>query len=153
MLCKCSVTINPGSQNTIHVVKTLKFPLKFFKAQVASFSATLIDFSITYALTSFAELSYVFSSATGVICGGIINFLLGRYWVFNASNGKKLNQVFKYILVWAFSMLLNLSGTIFFTEIMGMYYMVSKLLTGILVGILFNYNLQRVFVFNIKHTV
>ena len=136
------------------MVKNLSYSItRFIRSQIASFGASVVDFSITYMLTSFAGLWYIFSTTSGVVSGGIANFLLGRYWVFNASNGKKLNQVFKYILVWAFSMLLNLSGTIFFTEIMGMYYMVSKLLTGILVGILFNYNLQRVFVFNIKHTV
>jgi putative flippase GtrA len=136
------------------VIKNLSYSvIRFIRSQIASFGASVVDFSITYMLTSFAGFWYILSTTTGVLCGGIVSFLLGRYWVFNARNGKKLDQVFKYVLVWASSMLLNLSGTIFFTEIMGMYYMVSKLLTGILVGILFNYNLQRIFVFKAKRTV
>ncbi|MDR3706448.1 MAG: GtrA family protein [Paludibacteraceae bacterium] len=136
------------------MVRTLGYSItRFIRSQVASFLSSVVDFSITYLLTSFAGVWYILSTTSGVFAGGLVNFLLGRYWVFNARNGKKLDQVFKYILIWASSMLLNLSGTIFFTEVMGMYYMVSKLLTGILVGILFNYNLQKAFVFKIKHTV
>lgn len=150
MRCQCNITISAGSQNTIHVVKSLNFPLKFFKAQVASFSATLIDFSITYALTSFAELSYIFSSATGVICGGIINFLLGRYWVFNATKERKVKQVPKYILVWISSMLLNMGGLVLLTEVFGFYYLISKAITSVIVGVIFNYNIQKTFVFKDK---
>jgi putative flippase GtrA len=135
------------------VVKTLKFPFRFFKAQLASFTATLIDFSITYTLTSFAGQSYVFSSATGVVCGGIINFLLGRYWVFNANKEKKVKQVPKYILVWISSMLLNMGGLVLFTEVFGFYYLISKVITSTIVGIIFNYNIQRTFVFKTKDSI
>lgn len=136
------------------MVKTFKYVLtRFIRSQVASFVASVVDFSITYILTSFVGFWYILSTTAGVIIGGGVNFLLGRYWVFNARKGKKLNQVLKYILVWGISMLLNVGGTIFFKEIVGLYYMYAKLLTSILVGILFNYNLQRMFVFKIKRTV
>ena len=135
------------------MVKTLNAFSKFFKAQVASLSATSVDFSITYILTSLAGLSYIFSSATGVICGGIINFLLGRYWVFNAENEKKIKQIPKYMIVWMSSMLLNMGGIIFFTEIFGLYYLISKVITSLLVGVFFNYYLQKKFVFKTNNSI
>jgi putative flippase GtrA len=132
------------------VVKTFNIFSKFFKAQAASLTATSFDFSITYILTSLFGLSYIYSSATGVVCGGIVNFLLGRYWVFNAGNEKKAKQLTKYLLVWSSSMLLNMGGIIFFTEIIGFYYLISKITTSILVGVFFNYYLQKTFVFRTK---
>ena len=130
------------------MITSLKYlSKKFIKAQTASLTASLIDFSITYTLTSVGGQWYVLSSAAGVVSGGIVNFLLGRYWVFNAVNEKTIKQGFRYILVWFSSMFLNMDGTIFFTEIAGFYYIVSKLLTAILVGIFFNYYFQKAFVF------
>ncbi len=132
------------------MIKAFGYSSKFIKAQLSSFGSTVVDFSTTYVLTSIAGISYVISSTTGVIFGGIVNFLLGRYWVFNADNEKKTTQIPKYILVWASSMLLNMGGIIFFTEIIGLYYLISKVITSALVGFLFNYYLQKTFVFKTK---
>lgn len=132
------------------MIKAFGYSSKFIKAQLSSFGSTVVDFSTTYVLTSIAGISYVISSTTGVIFGGIVNFLLGRYWVFNADNEKKTTQIPKYILVWASSMLFNMGGIIFFTEIIGLYYLISKVITSALVGFLFNYYLQKTFVFKTK---
>ena len=99
------------------MVEAFNYLAKFFKAQVASLTATLVDFSITYVLTSLIGLSYILSSAVGVIAGGVVNFTLGRYWVFSAENEKKADQIPRYMLVWLSSMLLNMGGIIFFTEV------------------------------------
>lgn len=135
------------------MIKAVKVFSKFFKAQAASLTATLVDFSTTYILTSLLGLSYIYSSATGVVCGGIINFLLGRHWVFDADNEKKTKQVPKYLLVWLSSMLLNMGGIIFLTETIGLYYLISKIITSILVGVFFNYYLQKTFVFKTKNSI
>lgn len=132
------------------MVEIFKVFSKFFKAQVASLTATLVDFSTTYILTSLVGLSYISSSAAGVICGGIVNFLLGRFWVFNANKEKKIEQIPKYMLVWLSSMLLNMGGIIFFTEVLGFYYLISKVVTSTIVGVFFNYYLQKTFVFKTK---
>jgi len=153
MFCKPITTINPNFKNTVHVTKTLNFSSKFFKAQVSSLTATSVDFSITYILTSVVGVLYIFSSAGGVICGGIINFVLGRYWVFNANNERRVKQIPRYMIIWISSMFLNMGGIIFLTETFGFYYLVSKVITSILVGIFFNYYLQREFVFKTTNSI
>ncbi|ADQ80551.1 GtrA family protein [Paludibacter propionicigenes WB4] len=132
------------------MVEAFNYLAKFFKAQVASLTATLVDFSITYILTSFVGFSYILSSGIGVVCGGVVNFTLGRYWVFSAENEKKADQIPRYMLVWLSSMLLNMGGIIFFTEIVGLYYLISKIATAVIVGVFFNYYLQKTFVFKTK---
>ena len=132
------------------MVEAFNYLAKFFKAQVASLTATLVDFSTTYVLTSLLGLSYILSSAIGVVVGGVVNFILGRYWVFSAGNEKKTDQIPRYMLVWLSSMLLNMGGIIFFTEIVGLYYLISKIATAVIVGVFFNYYLQKTFVFKTK---
>ena len=150
MCSKYCITSIYSSENPIGVIKVLGYSSKFIKAQLSSFGSTVVDFSTTYILTSLVGLLYVVSSATGVVFVGIVNFLLGRYWVFNADKEKKSTQISKYILVWISSMLLNMGGIIFFTETIGLYYLISKVITSALVGFFFNYYLQKTFVFKTK---
>jgi len=121
---------------------------KFFKAQLSSIVATSIDFSVTFILTSIIGCWYLFSSASGALIGGCVNFLLGRYWVFKSVNQRKLNQALKYILVWVLSFMLNTLGVYFFTDIVKMHYMMSKTIVAVLVSVCFNYYLQYNFVFS-----
>lgn len=88
MCSKYCITSIYSSENPIGVIKVLGYSSKFIKAQLSSFGSTVVDFSTTYILTSLVGLLYVVSSATGVVFGGIVNFLLGRYWVFNADKEK-----------------------------------------------------------------
>jgi len=59
--------------------------------------------------------------------------------------------VFRYTAVSAGSLVLNSAGVYLLTEDFGIYYAVSKLITAILVGLLFNFPLHRRFVFR-RHT-
>ena len=90
----------------------------------------------------------VFSSFTGTATGGITNFVMGRHWVFRATNSNRTEQIIKYILVWTGNMALNSMGVCFFTGILNFHYMLSKVLVSVIVGVLFNYYLQNNFVFN-----
>lgn len=119
----------------------------FIKAQVASIIATLIDFSLTNILTEFVSVWYVLSSSLGTITGGCVNFLLGRYCVFNVRNHNKFQQAKRYVIVWAGSLLLNSLGVYVFTEILKMHYMLSKTLIAIIIGIAFNFYFQKTYVF------
>lgn len=126
-----------------------RLPTRFLKAQLASLTASMTDFSITFVLTAFAGWWYGISAVIGVACGGILNFSMSRHWVFHASEQKRRKQILRYILVWSSSMLLNVGGTIMFTELLPMHYMVSKVITSVLVGVLFNYQCQKFFVFKV----
>ena len=53
----------------------------------------------------------------------------------------------KYFVVWSISILLNTSGTWFFTELSGVNFIIIKAIVAITVAILWNYQMQRIFVF------
>jgi putative flippase GtrA len=119
----------------------------FIKAQLSSFISTLADFLLTRVLTEWMGIWYLLSSILGTISGGYVNFLLGRYWVFKGRKHKKLVQAGRYTLIWIGNLALNTMGVYVFTELLQLHYMISKALVSIAVGVFYNYQLQKSYVF------
>jgi putative flippase GtrA len=119
----------------------------FLKAQASSLISTGVDFLVTYILKSILGTWFFLASIIGTICGGVVNFLLGRNWVFSSKENKASQQLFKYTIVWLGSFLLNASGIYLFTEIIKFEEWISKIAVSLIVGIGYNYVLQKFFVF------
>jgi putative flippase GtrA len=155
--------------------------ITFLKANIASLVASLSDFLTTVLLVQWCSANVVMAAAAGTVTGGIINFLIGRHWVFKrgkqnaerrtpktepltqtpqhstlyfALGIKRLVlsvpvwQLWKYALVWAGNLLLNTGGVYVLACQAGLYYTVSKVATSLLVAFLYNYPLQKNFVFS-----
>ena len=119
------------------------------KSQVASFLATVVDLSVLFFLTEVLSVYYVISVALGALSGAVLNFTLGRHWSFQAKEGGVHQQAFRYFLVSFGSLLLNTGGVALLTETLGIHYGFSKAIVALIVGILFNYPLQRFYVFHV----
>ena len=122
--------------------------ITFLKANIASLIASLSDFMMTVLLVQVCKTNVVMAAAAGTVTGGIINFLIGRHWVFKAGDEKAVRQLWKYALVWAGNLLLNTAGVYVLTSEAGLHYTVSKVLTSLTVAFLYNYPLQKNFVFS-----
>jgi|SRR5450432_3466170 putative flippase GtrA len=124
--------------------------LTFLKAQAAAIIGSLVDF-LVYALlvqlTGNTPAMVSLATAEGAVCGGVVNFLIIRTWVFNEGQNKKHVQVMRYILVWAGSILLNSSGMYLITYFTTINYAIARILVSVLVGVFYNYFLQKRFVF------
>lgn len=121
--------------------------ITFLRAQASSLIATAVDFLLTILLREVFMVWYLAASIVGTICGGITNFLLGRNWVFSSKEKKVETQAIRYILVWIGNLGLNAGGTYLFTSIAGIKYWISKIMVSLIVGIGYNYVLQKIFVF------
>lgn len=133
----------------------------FIRAQFSSQIASITDMAVTIVLTSFVNIYYVVGTFIGAVCGGIVNCVINYKWTFKADGVKKKHVVAKYILVWIGSILLNTLGTYLLTEfldrstwviahfscILEYIYIFAKLFVSLMVGFIWNYNLQRVFVY------
>lgn len=119
----------------------------FIKAQAASLAATCFDFLTTIVLVNAFSWWYLAGSVTATIAGGLLNFMIGRLWAFNAGEGKIEWQFIKYVLVWTGNLLLNAAGVFMITQYIGLSYVISKVITAVVVGIGYNYVLQKKFVF------
>ncbi len=118
------------------------------RSQVASLTATLVDFSTMVSLTEVAGVWYVAATATGAFIGAVVNFLLGRHWTFTADHEAIHGQVARYAVVSAVSLGLNTAGVYLLTDYAHLDYALFRLIVAMSVGLLFNFPLHRHFVFN-----
>ncbi len=124
--------------------------ISFLKAQLNSIISTAVDFLVMIMLVEIFSVWYIAAVVAGAVAGAVTNFILGRIWVFRAKDEDMKAQILKYSIVWIGSLLLNISGVYFFTEILKFKYIISKIITSAAVGFTFNYILQKRFVFSIK---
>ena len=123
----------------------------FLKAQAAAITGSAIDFlvfTIMVQLTGHTPDQLSVATAIGAFCGGLLNFIIVRKWVFSEGEKGAHIQAGRYILVWAGSILLNSSGMwLIKTFFPAINFLVARLLISILVGVGYNYVLQKRFVF------
>lgn len=125
--------------------------LVFGKAQVSAFLGGIVDYILMIFITEFFGVHYTISIVFGGIAGAFVNFLLNRNWTFiskdlsyHSSLGK---QISRFVIVLLNSILLKSSGTYFITSFLGIDYKISRLMTDLLVSLLWNYSLQKRWVF------
>jgi len=141
----------------------------FLRAQLSSQLASITDFLVTIALAN--VLAYLFhkpedfyvlrATFIGQVCGGITNCFVNYRWTFKSKDVKKRYVVLRYLPVWGASLLLNTSGTVFFTDLItripwimdhsGPFrtniFILPKIVVSLLVGFAWNYNMHRLFVY------
>ena len=121
----------------------------FVKVQAASILGSVADYLVTIFLVEVFHSWYVLANLTGNICGGTLQFILCRNWAFKAEKGKIQNQVARFILVFIGNLVLSAAGVYIFTNYFGINYIISKTITSILLGVSYNYILQKKYVFAI----
>jgi len=119
----------------------------FGRAQVSAAITTAVDYGRFFFSVEVLGLWYVIATAIGAILGAITNFTLNRFWCFEATHRRVGRQAVRYALVSSGSLLLNMMGVYAFTDGIGLKYGYSKVLTSITVALLFNFPLQRRYVF------
>lgn len=123
----------------------------FGKAQVSSFIGGIVDYLFMICITEFLGVHYILSIVIGGLAGAVVNFLINRYWAFRSKevpyqvSGRK--QLLRFCLVVINSIVLKATGTWFFTSFMKIDYKISRVITDLIVSIIFNYMLQRHWVF------
>lgn len=135
--------------------------LTFLKALFSSQLASLVDICVTFVLANIFGLYYVYSTAIGSVSGGVFNCVVNYEWTFRRSGCSKVSVAVKYLIVWLGSIFFNTFGTYLLTELLNTtrfvqnmagflsvnMFMVPKITVAVLVGIFWNYYLQKYFVF------
>jgi putative flippase GtrA len=122
--------------------------ITFIKVQAASIVGSMADYLVTILLVTIFDFWYMFANVTGNITGGTLQFILNRKWVFKAADEKVQVQVWKFILVFAGNLLLSAMGVFILTAYLHFHYLISKTIVSVLLGVTYNYILQKKFVFH-----
>jgi len=123
------------------------FITSFSRSQVAAFIATVLDYGTLFLLTEVFQVWYVVATAVGALCGAVANFLINRYWSFQATHDRLGYQALRYALVSTGSLIFNTGGVFLVTEFAQVHYAVSVAVVSVVVGIFFNYPLHRYYVY------
>jgi putative flippase GtrA len=73
--------------------------------------------------------------------------MMGRTWVFGARKQRVDGQMVRYMLVWAGSFALNTAGVYLLIRGGGVQYLIAKVSVSVLVGLTYNYLMQKRYVF------
>ena len=120
---------------------------EFIKVQIGSLLGSAADFIVTILCTELGLSWYLVSNIMGNCAGGFIQFGLSRRWIFKKSKTRMPVQLLKYLFFFLGNILLSGIGIYAFTQYLNINYIVSKLLSSILLGVSYNYYLQKHFVF------
>jgi putative flippase GtrA len=107
----------------------------------------VVDFAVMIALVERFGLSPVTGTVVGASLGAITNFFLGRVWVFPRHSGHWGAQGSRYAVVAAASAGWNALGEHVVHDVAGMQYVLARVLVAIGVSLLWNFPMQRRFVF------
>ena len=136
---------------TFNPIQKPSFLATFSRSQVSSMISSAVDFGSLFICTEFFHVWYVSATALGAFLGALANFLINRYWSFNAAHGKLTAQAKRYIMVSALSLVLNTGGVYAMTEYVHTHYAISVGIVSFIVGVVVNYPLHRHFVYKTDH--
>jgi putative flippase GtrA len=120
--------------------------LTFIRVQAVLILGSLADYGVTILLVACFHDGPILASVAGNITGSIAQFILSRNWAFDARDEKVLPQVLKFSLVWTGHILLSAAG-MYLLNYLGCYYLLSKTITSVFLGVTYTYFLKKYYVF------
>lgn len=125
----------------------ISFRKAFLRSQIVSLCSTCIDFLISVILYQYGSVYYVTATSIGASCGAITSFTLGRNWAFFNRKGRVSVQFLRFLVINMFSIFGNTTGVFFFKENFDLPFLTSRIIVALMIGIFFNFFMNRYFVF------
>lgn len=100
---------------------------QFIRYVAVGLLAAGFEYGITVGFTELLGIWYILSSSAGYTAGFVISFILNRNWSFK-SKGNVVRQLLLYFLLFLINLALSNLLLYLFTSIIGLIYLVSKLL-------------------------
>jgi putative flippase GtrA len=122
-------------------------PVQLGRHQAGAVVATAVDFTVMIVFVSVAGAPPELGTAVGAATGGVTNFVLGRRWVFRATDRHPLPQAGRYFVVSLGSLLLNTAGVHVLASVLHFQYVAARVAVSFLVSLFWNFPMQRTFVF------
>ena len=127
---------------------TTDWKIQFFRYVIVGGFSFVVDYGLLFVLTEYAGFHYIVSATLSFIAGLVVNYLLSTRWIFR--NSKLSSTTVEFIVYGAIGvvgLVLNNILLYLFTDVLHIYYMISKLITAALV-MGWNFVGRRVILFN-----
>ena len=123
--------------------KTDQRLIQLFRYGTVTVISSAIDFGTLYILTEAADLHYLVSAIFAYSLGLIVNYLLSIIWVFHRKKlSSKAMEFIIFCLIGILGMGLNELLLWVFTDVLQLYFMVSRLISAV-IGFLLKYVLRK----------
>jgi len=118
-----------------------------FRHQMGAVAATVVDYTVMIVLVSGLGAAAALGTAVGAASGGVLNFVLGRRWIFRSTDAQAAPQARRYAMVSLGSLVLNTCGVHALAGVLQFPYVAARLAVSVAVSLLWNFPMQRSFVF------
>lgn len=95
------------------------------------------------------KLHYLVSAAAGFIFGLFVNFLLSKFFIFTEKKNSISMEFLVYAVIGAIGLLFTELLMYLFTDVMGVYFMLSKVITAVLV-LIWNFIARKIILYRSK---
>lgn len=119
----------------------------FSRSLLTSLFTTALDFATLIGLTEGAGVNYVAATWIGTVVGSLANFTINRLWAFYAPDAPAVPAATRFVAVQLGASGLHTTGVWLLTHFGRLPYPVSKLTVAAVVYLIWNYPLNRWFVF------
>lgn len=121
-----------------------KIYIQLFKFGIVGIIAFVIDYSLLYLLTEFVGISSLLSAAISFIVSVIFNYILSIKWVFDVTKKQKKKDIILFFILSTIGLGIN-EIIILIGNIVGIYYMISKIIATLIVMI-YNFITRKIFI-------
>ena len=118
--------------------------LQFFRYIFVGGTAFVVDFAFLYFFSDICGIYYLISAIFSFIISVLVNYIMSTKWVFNQDNIE--NRVLEFnlfIIISTIGLVFTEILLYFFTDILGIYYLISKIVSAIIV-LFWNFLARRV---------
>lgn len=124
--------------------KTDNIFLQFFRYVFVGGTAFIVDFFFLYFFSDICGIYYLISAVLSFIISVLVNYIMSTKWVFNQDKiDNKVLEFNLFILISTVGLAFTEILLYFFTDIVGLYYLISKIIAAIIV-LFWNFLARRV---------
>ena len=118
--------------------------LQLFRYIFVGGTAFVVDFFFLYFFSDICGIYYLISAVLSFIISVLVNYIMSTKWVFNQDNiENKVLEFNLFILISTIGLGFTEILLYFFTDIVGLYYLISKVIAAIIV-LFWNFLARRI---------
>lgn len=122
--------------------------LQFFRYIFVGGTAFVVDFFFLYFFSDICGIYYLISAILSFVISVVVNYLMSIKWVFNQDNiDNKIMEFNMFLLISTIGLIFTEILLYFFTDVCGIYYLMSKIISAIIV-LFWNFIARRVMLYD-----
>jgi putative flippase GtrA len=121
---------------------------QWVRHHLTSVLSTVVDYAIMVGCVELLHVRPVPATVLGALAGATTNFTVNRHYTYQATSTAVAGHLWRYAVVSVTSLALNAAGEALFNGVLGLHYLVARVITSVVVSNAWNYPMQRFFVFS-----